>query len=216
MGSFLAAIASLPKRERQKQERERRILDSARKLFDRKGYADTAMEDIARWAGLAVGTLYNYFSSKDDLLIAIMRRDSERVAALAEHIVADPPADPVEAIAALADAFIESVAAEERRLWREVFAASIAAPETLGARMFALDARMIELFTAMVEKMKGRGAIAPQTDSSRAAGLFYGICLNWTLAYATQDSLTFGAMRTEISQSISMTVRGMLSRAAEN
>jgi len=205
-----------PTREHQKQERQRRILDAARRLFDRRGYGDTAMEDIARRAGLAVGTLYNYFSSKDDLLIAIFRRDSERVAALAERIVADPPADPVESIAALADAFIESVMAEERRLWREVFAASIAAPDTLGARLFALDARMIELFTAMVEKLKQRGTLAARTDSSRAASLFYGICFTWTIAYATQDRLTLEAMRTEVSQSISMTVRGMLPRTVEN
>jgi AcrR family transcriptional regulator len=203
------------KRDRQKQDREQRILGAARHLFDRKGYAGTAMEDIARRANLAVGTLYNYFPSKDDLLLAIMRRDSERVVALADRILADPPADPAEAIAALADAFIQSVAAEERMLWREVFAASIAAPDTLGARMFALDARMIEMFAAMIEKLKQRGQLGADTDSARAAGLLYGICLTWSIAYAMQESLTFESMSTEISQSVSMAVRGMLPRAKE-
>lgn len=174
------------------------------------------MEDIARWAGLAVGTLYNYFPSKDDLLVAIMRRDSERVVAIAERIVADAPADPVEAIVALADAFIETIAPDERLLWREVFAASIAAPATLGARLFALDARMLELFAAMVEKLKARSALAFDTDSSRAAGLFYGVCFTWSLAFVTSDTLTFDAMRAEVSQSIAMAVRGMLPSSWEN
>ena len=120
MDSFLS---SRPwKRERRKQDREQRILAAARHLFDRKGYGGAAMEDIARRASLAVGTLYNYFPSKDDLLLAIFRRDSERVVALAERILADPPADPSEAIAALADAFMQSVAAEQRALWRDILA----------------------------------------------------------------------------------------------
>ena len=203
------------KRDRQKQDREQRILAAARHLFDRKGYAGTAMEDIARRANLAVGTLYNYFPSKDDLLLAIFRRDSERVIALAERILADSPSDPVEAIAALADAFMQSVAAEERMLWREVFVASIASPDTLGARMFALDTRMIEMFAAMIEKLKEQGQLETETDSARAAGLLYGICLNWSLAYATRGDLTFEAMSTEVSQSVSMAVRGMLPRAKE-
>ena len=205
----------LGKRDRQKRDREQRILGAARHLFDRKGYADTGMEDIARRANLAVGTLYNYFPSKDDLLLAIFRRDSERVIALGERILATPPADAVEAIAALADAFIQSVAAEERMLWREVFAASIASPDALGARMFALDARVIEMFAAMIEKLKERGQLAAGTDSARAAGLLYGICLTWSIAYATQPNLTFEMMSSEISQSVSMAVRGMLPRAKE-
>ena len=203
------------KRERQKQDREQRILAAARHLFDRKGYAGTAMEDIARRASLAVGTLYNYFPSKDDLLLAIFRRDSELVLALAERILADLPADPIEAIVALADAFMQSVAAEERMLWREVFAASIASPDTLGARMFALDARMLQMFAAMIEQLKERGQLAPETDSARAAGLLYGICLTWSIAYATQNNLTLDTMSAEISQSVSMAVRGMLPRAKE-
>ncbi|HTR61357.1 MAG TPA: TetR/AcrR family transcriptional regulator, partial [Candidatus Binataceae bacterium] len=174
-----------------------------------------AMEDIARGANLAVGTLYNYFPSKDDLLLAIIGRDSELVVALAERILAAPPADPVEAIAALADAFIQSIATEERMLWREVFAASIASYETLGARMFALDARMIEMFAAMIEKLKERGQVATDTDSARAASLLYGICLTWSIAYATQANLTLETMSTEISQSVSMAVRGMLPRVKE-
>jgi AcrR family transcriptional regulator len=205
----------LGKRDRQKQDREQRILAAARHLFDRKGYVGTAMEDIARRAALAVGTLYNYFPSKDDLLLAIMRRDSELVVALAERILAAPPADPVEAIAAVADAFIQSVAAEERMLWREVFAAAIGSPDALGARLFALDVRMIEIFSAMIEKLKERGQLAIETDSARAAGLLYGICLTWSIAYATQANLTLEAMSTEISLSVSMAVRGMLPRAKE-
>src|SRR5580704_12374428 len=99
MDSSLSAPGT-GRRELQKHARERRILSAARRLFDRNGYAKTSMEDVADRAGLAVGTLYNYFNSKDDLLLAIMRREADRLLRIGERLLADPPADPIVALAA--------------------------------------------------------------------------------------------------------------------
>lgn len=202
------------RRERQKHDRERRIIAAARVLFDRSGYAKTSMEDVAERAGLAVGTLYNYFSSKDQLLVAISRTDTEPLLEIGERILANPPDDPVEAIAALTQAMVQGITAGERRLWRELFVASIAAPDTLGARLFALDMRLIAQLTEMLDLLKERGTIDASIDSSRAAGLFYGICLTWTIAFATREDLTIDTMRAEISESVRITIHGMLPRAA--
>jgi AcrR family transcriptional regulator len=200
-------------RDRQKVERERRILAAARRLFDRRGYVNTSMEDVAARAGLAVGTLYNYFSSKDQLLIALSRIDTERLLSIGEQILADPPDDPVEAIAALTQVMVNGITAGERRLWRELFVASIAAPDALGARLFALDMRLIAQLTSMLGLLKARGSIDASVDTSRAAGLFYGICLTWTIAFATRDDLTIETMRAEISESVRITIHGILPRS---
>jgi AcrR family transcriptional regulator len=200
------------RRERQKQERERRIVAAARRLFDRQGFVGTSMEEVAADAGLAVGTLYNYFSSKDQLLIAISRVDTEHLLRIGERILADPPDDPAEAIAALTEVMVQGITTGERRLWRELFVASIAAPDTLGARLFALDMRLIAQLTAMLDLLKARGTVDASVDSARAAGLFYGICLTWTIAFATRDDLTIETMRAEISESVRITIRGILPR----
>src|SRR5260370_5775081 len=134
-------------RERQKIERERRILAAARKLFDRRGYVSTSMEDVAARAGLAVGTLYNYFSSKDQLLLALSRIDTEQLLSAGARILVDPPDDPAEAIGALVEIMVQGITAGERRLCRGLFVASIAAPGTLGARLLALDLRGVAQFT---------------------------------------------------------------------
>jgi AcrR family transcriptional regulator len=55
-----------------------RILDAARRTFRRRGYNGAPMSEIARDAGIAVGTLYLYFESKDDIARAIT---AERFAA---------------------------------------------------------------------------------------------------------------------------------------
>lgn len=54
---------------------EKRILDAARELFTASGYRDTDMADIAESMGLARNSLYRYYSSKDHILIAVVRRD---------------------------------------------------------------------------------------------------------------------------------------------
>ena len=211
MASTLAVLPA-GRRERQKLERERRILAAARRLFDRKGFGATSMEEVASRAGLAVGTLYNYFPSKDQLLFAISRSDTEQLVKIGERILADPPDDPVEAIAALTEVMVQGITTGERRLWRELFVAAIAAPDTLGARLFALDMRLIAQLTTMLDRLKARGAVDARVDSSRAAGLFYGICLTWTIAFATRDDLTIETIRAEISESVRITMRGILPR----
>jgi AcrR family transcriptional regulator len=207
-----SAPAPAGRRERQKQDRERRILTAARRLFDRKGFAATSMEEVAARAGLAVGTLYNYFPSKDQLLFAISRSDTEPLLKLGERILADPPDDPVEAIAALTEVMVQGITAGERRLWRELFVAALASPDTLGARLFALDMRLIAQLTTMLDRLKERGAIDQGVESARAAGLFYGICLTWTIALATREDVTIEILRDEIAESVRMTIQGMLPR----
>ncbi len=199
------------RRERQKLQREQRIIAAARRLFDRKGYASTSMEEVADRAGLAVGTLYNYFASKDELLFAISRSDTEPLLAIGERILADPPSDPVEAIASLTEVMVQSITAGERRLWRELFVAAIASPD-MSARLFALDMRLIAQLTTMLDLLKVQESIDPNLDSSRAAGLFYGICLTWTIAFATRDDLSLETMRAEIAESVRLTINGMLPR----
>lgn len=60
--------------------RRKQILDAALAVFSRKGYGEATIPDIAREAGIAVGTIYNYYPSKRDLLVSI----------LASHVLSEP------------------------------------------------------------------------------------------------------------------------------
>jgi AcrR family transcriptional regulator len=55
-------------------ERKNQILTAAEKVFTEKGFDQARMEDIAEQTGLSKGSLYRYFKSKDDLIIAILDR----------------------------------------------------------------------------------------------------------------------------------------------
>ena len=52
--------------------RQKQILDAALEVFAQKGYGEATIPDIARQAGVAVGTIYNYYESKHDLLVSLV------------------------------------------------------------------------------------------------------------------------------------------------
>jgi len=56
------------------EERKNQILNAAEQVFTKKGLDSARMEDIAGETGLSKGTLYLYFNSKEDLIIAILER----------------------------------------------------------------------------------------------------------------------------------------------
>ena len=62
------------------ERRRKQILDAALAVFSRKGYGEATIPDIAREGEMAVGTIYNYYPSKRDLLVSV----------LASRVLSDP------------------------------------------------------------------------------------------------------------------------------
>jgi len=61
-------LAEINRRERKKIFSQKAIVESAVKLFTQKGYQETTVADIMSEADLGIGTFYNYFQSKEDIL----------------------------------------------------------------------------------------------------------------------------------------------------
>ncbi|HYA67876.1 MAG TPA: TetR/AcrR family transcriptional regulator, partial [Acidimicrobiales bacterium] len=73
-----------------------RLLDASLGLFDALGYAATPVPAIASRAGIAVGSVYRHFSSKEELANALFRREKRRLAdALFSGLDLDAPAQVV-------------------------------------------------------------------------------------------------------------------------
>lgn len=70
--------------------RRTEILDVAQRLFYEKGYEQTSIQDILNAIGIAKGTFYHYFSSKEALLQDFVERMIGQILALSAPIAADP------------------------------------------------------------------------------------------------------------------------------
>ncbi|OGR90294.1 MAG: hypothetical protein A3J74_08830 [Elusimicrobia bacterium RIFCSPHIGHO2_02_FULL_57_9] len=69
----------LGKRVAHKERTKEKILKAALELFRKKGFESTATKEISRRAGIAEGTLFNYFRTKDDIALYFFERETEFV-----------------------------------------------------------------------------------------------------------------------------------------
>jgi AcrR family transcriptional regulator len=65
-------------KDRQRQERERLVLDAAEELLAEKGYHEMSIDEIAARVGVSKGTVYLHFSSKEELVLAQLERGMRR------------------------------------------------------------------------------------------------------------------------------------------
>ncbi|MFY9919779.1 MAG: TetR/AcrR family transcriptional regulator [Mycobacterium sp.] len=82
------------------------LLTESVRLFNRKGYRDTTMEEIASAVGMPTSGIYRYFSGKNDILAAIYRRAADRLSSEASSILGSV-SDPEEALTGLIDAYVK-------------------------------------------------------------------------------------------------------------
>jgi AcrR family transcriptional regulator len=90
-GRMPAAGARTSKKERRLAERGDRILDALATLITRWGYGKTTVDDVAREAGVAKGTVYLHWPAKGAMLQALIEREErEWNAVIVERMAADP------------------------------------------------------------------------------------------------------------------------------
>ncbi len=78
----MSQVAYLPagKREQTKVQNRQAILDAAREVFGEMGYESATVRDIIRRTGLAAGTFYNYYRSKEEVFAALAEEGARRFA----------------------------------------------------------------------------------------------------------------------------------------
>ena len=69
--------------------RRKQILDAATQVFAEKGFHRATIKEIARVAGIADGTIYTYFASKDEVLLAVLDRLNETTERKQQFVLGD-------------------------------------------------------------------------------------------------------------------------------
>jgi AcrR family transcriptional regulator len=109
-------MASQGLRELKKARTRQLIADVAARLFAERGYEHVAVSDVAREAEVSEQTVYNYFQTKEQLVID---RDQQVQERLVELIRARPPGvSPAAAIRDFALATVEGIPSVSPELWR--------------------------------------------------------------------------------------------------
>jgi AcrR family transcriptional regulator len=73
-------------RDRQRQFREDAILEATHELLAQKGFVAMTMDDVAQRVGIAKGSLYQHFKSKEELLAAVLISFMDRISMFIENL----------------------------------------------------------------------------------------------------------------------------------
>lgn len=165
--------------------RRAHILDAAEQCFIRSGFHRTTMQDICKAAGISPGALYVYFDSKEALIEGLSERDRTEFAERFAMLASAP--DFLQALKGLGEQYFVEEPASKRILCIEIGLESTRNERM--ARIFrGVDDFVTQSFTALFQRLKDEGRIAPQLDIPALAEVFavMGDGLFWRRAVVPQ------------------------------
>ena len=162
-------------REKQKAHRHDRIIEAASRLFREQGYEDVKMEAIAAAAEVAIGTIYNYYRNKGDLLVAIVSLEVEEVLRAGEDVITDPPPGVEDAVDALVGGYVEhSLHYLSKEMWRQAMAISTTQPMSpFGETYAALDLALARQTYELLQKLQSLGLLSLEADPANLGEVIF-------------------------------------------
>nr|WP_276310655.1 TetR/AcrR family transcriptional regulator [Rhizobium sp. CCGE 510] len=162
-------------RQRQKQERTDRILESAAAMFREKGFEATRVDDIAEAANLSPATFYNYFHNKGDILLATLLLEENGVIAAGDRIIKRQIADVEEALNALVGAYYDnSLVYVTKEMWRQAMAMTIQQSSAPFARQYLeIDDRLRIQIAALLRDLQTRGLLKADLDTEQVGAIVF-------------------------------------------
>lgn len=166
-------------RERSRIETRKRLMEKGAELFAERGFANTRATDVAKAAGVAVGTLYLHFGDKRALLRAILFEGVEGLLNSLRRLAENPPEDLSEAVQKQSELMVQ-FAEDNPRMGRLLFD-----PESVRSRV---STEFSDYLVSMQEKrLRARmaaGQVSPELDpvvaSHALVGMYMQVLDWWT------------------------------------
>jgi AcrR family transcriptional regulator len=151
MGEPAVADHAVRARRADAQRNRDALLESATAAFTERG-VDTSLEDVARRAGVGIGTLYRHFPTREALVEAAYRRGVEQMCDIADTLLAEHEHEP-------------DVALE---MWMREFVGYVATKRGLAATLRLAADNYADLFAYVHERI--RNAVGSLIDAAAATG----------------------------------------------
>jgi AcrR family transcriptional regulator len=153
-------------RPERKEERRAQIVAAARTCFARSGFHKATLQDVFAEAGLSAGCVYNYFRSKDELMLAIAeeRHEDER-RLIAEVSEMDDPVAALRQISkTFADQYLKDDGLDKRRIALQTWSEAQINPFILSSVRAGMDGPRAQL-----AQLIRRGQVAKRLTSTHDA-----------------------------------------------
>src|SRR4051794_19838849 len=182
--SVTSSAASVRSADPARAGRRDAILRAAIDVFAGRGYFNAQVADVARAAGIAAGTVYLYFRSKDDLLVSIFERTVRDAIEEGRASVA-PLTEPVERLRAIARVHLERMGRD--RSLAVVFQVELRQSTKFMERFSSTGLReYLGLIREVLVDGQAAGTFRKDINPTLGAKLFFGaldeMATNWILS----------------------------------
>lgn len=184
------------------EDSEGRILDAAARLFRQQGFAATGLREIARDAGMLLGSLQYRFASKEALLIRLMERAVSR-ATEAVRTAIEGSRDPLERLRLGIRAHLEVLLSGDDAVYVLLYDWRVLRG---GAResLVRLRDRYEALWDGILYEAAGAGRIRPELDIRLLRLVGFG-AINWVATwYRPEGSMTPGQIADAIFRTMAL------------
>jgi AcrR family transcriptional regulator len=172
--------------EAQRETRRQQILDAALRCFSRDGFHNTTTADIVRESGVSQGTLYLYFATKDEIIVALADDRHQGEAFLSA--MAQSEQDPIEGLALLLELHGQGLddprRADLRRVGIQGWAEALRNP-TILASVSEGSSLVRKEIVRLIARGRRTGRIRPEIEPEAVArmliALFRGLTLEVSL-----------------------------------
>ncbi len=179
-------------RSRKKAKRHDEIIAAARSLFASQGIDATTVADIAAAAGISAPTVFNYFGSKDGVLIALISEGTMAAREQDRHL---HWRDKTDLGALILELFVRisrrTLEIADKRVWRYAESAAIRHPETeLSSQYQSVSEALIVVVTDFFNglSLKTRSGTGPSAEY--LARLFYDVWIQCFFNLITEEEQT--------------------------
>jgi AcrR family transcriptional regulator len=179
----------------QKESRRQQILDAALRCFSRDGFHNTTTADIVRESAVSQGTLYLYFATKDDVIVALAD-DRQQGEALLNALVQSEQ-DPVEGLWLLLELHGRSLAdphrVDARRVGIQGWAEALRNP-TIHASVTASMSSVRREIIRLIERGQAAGQFRAEADPEAVARTLIAIFQGLALQFAWGEAIELEAI----------------------
>ncbi|WP_342641170.1 TetR/AcrR family transcriptional regulator [Rhodoligotrophos ferricapiens] len=198
-------------RERHQRLRCEKILDAAIALFTERGYEATRITEIAERSSVAPTTIYNYFGTKRNILIAIAQRHVRLALPERLRLLKNPPADPLLAICAYEDLLaMQSIRLLTKECWRVIFGTLYEQP---GGEAHRTQLRLNRLvhrhYQRLIRHFQRQGSLPEDLCVDELASLVLGIGTFHWMQFLADEAITLAQLRASVNGQLALVFRGM-------
>ncbi len=187
-------------RARQKEDRRNRIVSSAKRLFEKKGYDRTTIENIAESAGVSGVTVHNYYGTKAGVLLALVIENDQKLITRLEDELPAIADDLISLTMAFARIILDhAINNLDKVIWRQVIAAVTIDPDTQLSKSYSkLDTQLAYVLVRRIEALQTAEKLPASIDPAQLGNALFHLQNALFIQFISRDNYSQEEIETRL------------------